>query len=87
MSNATSAAKDSFLGSQHLQNLYIPAGILVFGTALLNYVYFPYVALAALVIGGFQVLKGRKYQETPDVSLRLLIKVTADGSKMAQGRC
>jgi len=62
MSNATSAAKDSLLDSQHLQNLYIPAGVLVLGTALLNYAYFPYVVLAALVIGGFQVLKGRKYQ-------------------------
>jgi len=62
MSNATSTAKDSLLGSQHLQDLYIPAGVLVFGTALLDYVYFPYVVLAALVIGGFRVLKGRKYQ-------------------------
>ncbi|KAG0641839.1 hypothetical protein HOY80DRAFT_1038258 [Tuber brumale] len=57
MPNATAATKDSLFSFQHLQNFYIPAGVLVFGTALLSRDYVPYVALAALIFGGFQVLK------------------------------
>ncbi|KAG0137075.1 hypothetical protein HOY82DRAFT_667106 [Tuber indicum] len=58
MSNATAAMKGSLFSFQHLQNFYIPAGVLVFGTALLGHDYVPYVALAVLIFGGFRVLKG-----------------------------
>ncbi|PWW77463.1 ferredoxin reductase-like protein [Tuber magnatum] len=56
--DTTSAAKDSSFGSQYLQNLYYSFGVLVLSTALLGRVYVPHVVLVALVIGGFQVLKG-----------------------------
>ncbi|KAL7273904.1 NADH-cytochrome b5 reductase [Rhizina undulata] len=50
--------KQSLL-STPLHGLYIPAGLLVFGAALVDTYYVPYAIALALVLGGFKVFKGQ----------------------------
>jgi cytochrome-b5 reductase len=52
-------AKQSIL-STPLHGLYIPAGLIVFGAAIIDRNYVPYAIGVALLLGGLKVLRGSK---------------------------
>lgn len=52
--------KEPSLLSTPLHGIYIPASLLVVGTAIINRSWVPYAVGVALVLSGFKVYRGRK---------------------------
>jgi cytochrome-b5 reductase len=46
--------------STPLHGIYIPAGLLIVGAAIIDRTYVPYAVGLALLLSGFKVFRGRK---------------------------
>lgn len=55
------ATDNKNLLSTPLHGIYIPATLLVVGTAIVNRDWIPYAVGVALVLSGFKVYRGRKF--------------------------
>jgi len=47
--------------STPLHGLYIPVGLILVGTAIIDYNYIPHAAGLALLLGGLKVWRGSKF--------------------------
>lgn len=62
------AKQEQSLLSTPLHGIYIPAGLLVLGTAIIDRTYIPHAIAVALVLGGFKVFRGQPSKALkPDV--------------------
>lgn len=68
------AKTEQSLLSTPLHGLYIPAGLLVFGTAIVQREYVPYsIALAAILVA-FKIYRGRKCRSLFDELLLTMVE-------------
>lgn len=53
-------AKESLTSKKYVDGIYIPAGLLVLGTAITKRDWLPYAVVLAIVLGAFKFLRTRK---------------------------
>ena len=52
---------NKFTSPAFINGIYIPSGLLIFGTYIVKSEWVPYAVALALVLGGWKVFQGRKF--------------------------